>query len=270
MKNVLLIFVISYLVLPSSLVERGVSGNSTSDDSNGNNTSGGGITNNSGISTLVFSKILMDPEAKSSSDYWEFASEVIETSDGGYVAVGLSESQAWPSPKNMDDVLIIKLNGNGEVLWNKKINHRNYDRATSVVEDKNGNYVLTGFTSKDGNDKSDVLFAKVSAQGTVLVKKAINISNKYDGGYSIFKTSDGGYVIAGEAGSSHNEDFMILKVDDNGTMKWKKKFSDAEDDSAYDVLEASDGNYYLVGSKRIINKYGDVRIIKTDSSGDKI
>ena len=106
--------------------------------------------------------------------FWEFASEIIETSDGGYVAVGLSVSEAWPSPKNMEDVLIIKLNGNGEVLWNKKINHRNYDRATSVVEDKDGNYVLTGFTSKDGNDKSDVLFAKVNAQGTVLVKKAIN------------------------------------------------------------------------------------------------
>ena len=71
----------------------------------------------------------MDPEAQSSSDYWEFASEVIDTSDGGYVAVGLSQSEAWPSPKNMEDVLIIKLNGNGEVLRNNKINHRNYDRA---------------------------------------------------------------------------------------------------------------------------------------------
>ena len=31
----------------------------------------------------------------------------------------------------------------------------------------------------------------------------------------------------------------------------------------------SDGNFYLVGSKRIINKYEDVIIIKTNSSGGK-
>ena len=36
------------------------------------------------------------------------------------------------------------------------------------------------------------------------------------------------------------------------------------------MLESKDGNYYLVGSKRIINKYEDVRIINTSSNGKKI
>ena len=116
MKKIIYVLLISCFSLTIISCRSGGSGNSTSDDSNGNDTSGGGITNNSGISTLVFSKIIIDPEAQSSADYWEFASEIIETSDGGYVAVGLSVSEAWPSPKNMEDVLIIKLNGNGEVL----------------------------------------------------------------------------------------------------------------------------------------------------------
>ena len=212
----------------------------------------------------------MDPDATKNSDYEEWASEVILTSEGGYIVVGRSISWAWPTPDNVDDILIVKLDGNGNIIWNKKIHLRNYDRATSVVEDNDGNYVMTGFTSNDDSDKSDVFFGKVDKQGNVLIKTAIKITKNYDGGYSLSKTVDGGYIIGGEAGHSHNEDFMMLKVDQNGEKQWSKKFSDQEDDSAFDIIEASDGNFYLVGSKRIIYKYEDIRIIKTNSKGQKI
>ena len=219
---------------------------------------------------VVFTKSIMDPDATKNSDYEEWASEVILTSEGGYIVVGRSISWAWPTPDNVDDILIVKLDVNGNIIWNKKINLRNYDRATSVVEDNDGNYVLTGFTSNDDSDKSDVFFGKVDKQGKVLIKTAIKITKNYDGGYSLSKTLDGGYIIGGEAGHSHNEDFMMLKVDQNGEKQWSKKFSDQEDDSAFDIIEASDGNFYLVGSKRIIHKYEDIRIIKTNSKGQKI
>ena len=212
----------------------------------------------------------MDPDATQSKDYEESASDVIKTSDGNYVVVGTSISWEWPMPDNMDDVLIVKLDGtSGDVIWNKKIHLRNYDRATSVVEDNDGNYVLTGFTSSDDANKSDVFFGKVDPQGNVLTKKAIKITKNYDGGYSISKTADGGFIIGGEAGHSHNEDFMMLKVDQNGQKQWSKRFSDHPDNSAYDAIEASDGNFYLVGKKRIINKHEDIRIIKTNSKGKK-
>ena len=234
---------------------------------------GGGSSTSSDESPnqIVFSKSIMDPDATQSKDYEESASDVIKTSGGDYVVVGTSISWEWPMPDNMEDVLVVKLDGtSGNVIWNKKIHLRNFDRATSVVEDKDGNYVLTGFTSSDDANKSDVLFAKIDTQGNVLLKTAIKITKNYDGGYSISKTADGGYIIGGEAGHSHNEDFMMLKVDQNGKKQWWKKFSDHPDNSAYDAIEASDGNFYLVGSKRIINKYEDIRIIKTNSKGKKI
>jgi hypothetical protein len=220
----------------------------------------------------VFGKTILDPDATQSKDYEESASDVIKTSGGDYVVVGTSISWEWPMPDNMDDILIVKLDGtSGNVIWNKKIHLRNFDRATSVVEDNDGNYVLTGFTSSNDTNKSDVFFGKVDPQGNVLTKKAIKITKNYDGGYSISKTADGGFVIGGEAGSSHDEDFMMLKVDQNGQKQWSKKFSDGHvDTSAYDAIEASDGNFYLVGSKRIVDRYEDIRIIKTNSKGKKI
>ena len=262
----LLFFLISSLFFHSSCGQNSSTASNSASNSADQTTSG-----DESPSNVVFSKTIMDPDATQSKDYEESASDVIKTSDGNYVVVGTSISWEWPMPDNMDDILIVKLDGtSGDVIWNKKIHLRNYDRATSVVEDNDGNYVLTGFTSSDDANKSDVFFGKVDPQGNVLTKKAITITKNYDGGYSISKTADGGYIIGGEAGHSHNEDFMILKVDQNGNKKWSKKFSDHPDNSAYDAIEASDGNFYLVGSKRIVNKLEDIRIIKTNSKGNKI
>ena len=222
---------------------------------------------------VVFGKTILDPDATQSNDYEESASDVIQTSGGDYVVVGTSivwDADEMPAD-NMDDILIVKLDGtSGNVIWNKKIHLKNYDRATSVVEDNDGNYVLTVFTSSDDANKSDVSFGKVDPQGNVLLKTAINITSKYDGRYSISKTADGGYIIGGEAGHHHNEDFMMLKVDQNGNKEWSKKYSDGEDNSAFDAIEASDGNFYLVGSKRIDDRLEDIMIIKTNSKGNKI
>ncbi|MDP6332432.1 MAG: hypothetical protein QF788_05095 [SAR324 cluster bacterium] len=262
----LLFFLISSLFFHSSCGQNSSTASNSASNSADQTTSG-----DESPSNVVFSKTIMDPDATQSKDYEESASDVIKTSDGNYVVVGTSISWEWPMPDNMDDILIVKLDGtSGNVIWNKKIHLRNYDRATSVVEDNDGNYVLTGFTSSDDANKSDVFFGKVDPQGNVLTKKAITITKNYDGGYSISKTADGGYIIGGEAGHSHNEDFMILKVDQNGNKTWSKKFSDHPDNSAYEAIEASDGNFYLVGSKRIVNKLEDIRIIKTNSKGNKI
>ena len=235
--------------------------------------SGGGASSSSddeAPNKVVFGKTILDPDATQSKDYEESANDVIRTSGGDYVVVGTSLSWEWPPPNNEGDILIVKLDGSGNILWNKKIHLRSFDTGTSVVEDNDGNYVLTGFTSSDNSDKSDVFFGKVDPQGNVLTKKAIKITKNYDGGYSISKTADGGFIIGGEAGSSHNEDFMMLKVDQNGNKQWWKKFSDKPDNSAYDAIEASDGNFYLVGKKRIVDRYEDIRIIKTNSKGKKI
>ena len=254
--NFVILF-ISFLLLYSACAKKSSTTSDSTSNSDNQTTSSDDAPNQ-----IVFSKSIMDPDATQSKDYEESASDVIKTSGGDYVVVGTSISWEWPMPDNMDDILIVKLDGtSGNVIWNKKIHLRNFDRATSVVEDKDGNYVLTGFTSSDDTNKSDVLFAKIDTQGNVLLKTAIKITKNYDGGYSISKTADGGYIIGGEAGHSHNEDFMMLKVDQNGEKQWSKRFSDHEDNSAFDTIEASDGNFYLVGSKRIVNKYEDIRII---------
>ena len=133
----LLFFLISSLFFHSSCGQ-----NSSTTSNSASNPADQTTSGDESPSNVVFSKTIMDPDATQSKDYEESASDVIKTSDGNYVVVGTSISWEWPMPDNMDDILIVKLDGtSGDVIWNKKIHLRNYDRATSVVEDNDGNYL---------------------------------------------------------------------------------------------------------------------------------
>ena len=209
MRKIFYIFLISCFIFSviscGKTTEEGVKDtvSKTNDTIFGGGTDGSTASGDEALKNVVFGKTILAPGATQSKDFEESGSDVIKTSGGDYVVVGTSISWEWPPPDNMDDILMVKLDGtSGNVIWNKKIHHRNFDSGTSIVEDNDGNYVVTGFTSSNAETKSDVFFGKVDPQGNVLAKKAINISNKYDGGYSISKTADGGFIIGGEAGAS--------------------------------------------------------------------
>jgi len=78
-----------------------------------------------------------------------------------------------------------------------------------------------------------------------------------DGASSIKQTSDGGYIVAGTAGSfSTGNDFMgpdevwVLKFDANGDIQWQKVYKNAEWEgySVTAVEVTNDGGYILAGN----------------------
>ena len=135
----ILLIIISLGILILSCAKEDEAKVETKSDNSSNSDNDTNIDNEA-PNQVVFTKSIMDPDATKTSDYEEWASEVILTSEGGYIVVGRSISWAWPTPDNVDDILIVKLDGNGNIIWNKKIHLRNYDKATSVVEDNDGNY----------------------------------------------------------------------------------------------------------------------------------
>lgn len=69
---------------------------------------------------------------------------------------------------------------------------------------------------------------------------------------SIIKTSDGGFVIVGEADIKEEEggsrgDGFIIKYDKNGKQEWYNAIVGEDTDMFYDVVESKDGGFYAVG-----------------------
>jgi hypothetical protein len=92
-----------------------------------------------------------------------------------------------------------------------------------------------------------------------------------DEAYSIQRTKDGGFIVAGYMTiSGTNTDVWILKLDRDGNVQWQKVFGGPFADAAYEVKESSDGSFIVAGSSvtSVPTTQRNGFIAKLDSNGN--
>lgn len=103
-------------------------------------------------------------------------------------------------------------------------NQAEYVRYCPVQQTRDGGYIAVGYTGSFGGGY-DMWILKLDQFGKVTWQK------KYGGflseyAHSIQQTTDGGYIMAGEASSfgDGSQDFWILKLDAAGNVSWQKNY----------------------------------------------
>ena len=68
-----------------------------------------------------------------------------------------------------------------------------------------------------------------------------------DFAHAVIETSDGGFLVAGETGSSGagGQDVWLVKLGPEGGREWDRTFGGPEDDVGYDVRQSGDGGYII-------------------------
>jgi TolB-like protein len=196
--------------------------------------------------------------------YNDYASSVQQTSDGGYIVAG------WTGPFGNEDAFLIKTDANGNVLWAKTYGGTNLDWAYSVQQTSDGGYIVAGGTRSFGAGWDDIILIKTDANGNVLWAKTYGGTGD-DIAYSVQQTSDGGYIVAGYTTSfgAGNRDIFLIKTDANGNVIWAKTYGGLDWDWASSVQQTSDGGYIVAGWTLSFGAGGtDVFLIKTDANGN--
>ncbi|MDR2522181.1 MAG: hypothetical protein LBC93_00540 [Synergistaceae bacterium] len=89
------------------------------------------------------------------SDYEE-ASSIQQTSDGGYIVAGFTQSTDGDvvgyHGGYVPDVWVVKLNALGDILWQKCLGGSDYDEASSIQQTGDGGYIVAGFTQSTDGD----------------------------------------------------------------------------------------------------------------------
>ena len=198
--------------------------------------------------------------------YNDFITKVQQTSDGGYIAIGATESYGAGDL----DVWLIKTDSYGNELWNKTYGGSGRDAASGGQQTSDGGYILVGI-----RDDNNLYLVKTLSNGNVDWSKTFGISGPWDCGYFIQQTSDGGYIITGTTSSygAGDYDLWLIKTDSNGDEDWNKTFGGAEADGGFLVREIIDEGYIIIGWTNSFSpnpNYHDAWLIKTDENGNEI
>jgi len=170
---------------------------------------------------------------------------VQQTSDGGYILAGLTESYGAGD----GDAWLIKADSNGEKLWDKTFGGPGIDWVKPVQQTSDGGYIMAGSTfSYSNTDDGDVWLIKTDSNGNKQWDKTFGGTN-FDFARSVQQTSDGGYILLGESEyDAYDDDIWLIKTDSNGNMQWDKIYGGDEWDWTSAVQQTSDGGYILAGS----------------------
>jgi len=159
-------------------------------------------------------------------------------SSGNIYVIGSSK----PYGEEYSDVLLLKYNSYGNLLWN-----RTWDRSqggSDIMVDSIGNIYITGGTNKK------LLLLKYNFSGYLQWGTTWDLSSSNDWGKRIVMDHLGNIYIMGS--TRENRDIILLKCYSNGSLQW------------YEIL--GDPNVYLHGEGITTDGLGNVYITGTNQS----
>jgi hypothetical protein len=157
----------------------------------------------------------------------DFAKDVIQTSDGGYIVCGSSNSINGDVTDNHgnDDYWILKLNNVGAVQWKRSYGGSLFDFANSILQTTEGGYLISGRSSSVDGDKSsnngayDNWLVKITGSGAIEWEKNFGGSIDEDA-RSVIPTMDGGIIVCGTTTSND----LDVSGNHGGSDLWVVKF----------------------------------------------
>ncbi len=204
---------------------------------------------------------------KTYGQWWDVASFIQQTSDGGYAVTGWT----WSSGAGGSDFWVLKLDGDGNIQWQKTYGGREDDQAESIQQTTDGGYVVAGWTESFGAGDSDIWVLKLDGDGNVQWQKTFGgEDSEATSAEPIQQTTDGGYVVTGrtESFEADGADFWVLKLNGDGNIQWQKTYGGTADDQAKAIRQTSDGGYVVTGWTASFGAGNwDIWVLKLDGGG---
>ncbi|MGE0562830.1 MAG: T9SS C-terminal target domain-containing protein [Flavobacteriales bacterium] len=195
-------------------------------------------------------------------NYDDFANSIQQTTDGGYVVAGSSQSTNGDVTGNHGDFdyWVVKLTSTGAMDWQKSLGGTGNDQAFSIQQTTDGGYIVAGRSSSTNGDVtgnhgiSDYWVVKLDSTSTIVWQKCLG-SSYNDYASSIQQTTDGGYIVAGGSDYSDGDvtgnhgyyDYWVVKLDSIGTIAWQKSLGGTGRDLASFIQQTTDGGYVVAG-----------------------
>ncbi|MEO6190530.1 MAG: T9SS type A sorting domain-containing protein [Saprospiraceae bacterium] len=194
---------------------------------------------------------------------------ILKSNNGGYLIVGHSNN----TPDNECDGYLVKINEEGEKIWDLFLGTSLDDVCQGGVQAQDGSYYVTGrYEEQNGSHKFDLLLANISSDGKLNWLKNIPSELSLEG-FRLALGTDQSILITGFGVNekTNNEDIFAQKTDLNGNFIWQKTWDEKLNERAFFVIPSDEGSYIIGGAAfedRYAKKgsYGILR--KLDKNGN--
>jgi hypothetical protein len=200
--------------------------------------------------------------------------DVIQTDDGGYIAVGNSAS--FDPTFTYYDVYLIKTDAAGNLQWERTFGTPGKESGYGFNSTSDGGYIIVGAKTDPTDFTSDVYVIKVDGSGNLQWEQtyggAVNEKAR-----AVQQTLDGGYVVFGDSNSfatvEFEQDMYVIKLDANGAKQWETVIGGDYTEWTWDGMQTADGGYVVVGDTRSYSApvgWADVYLVKLDANGQQV
>jgi hypothetical protein len=202
-------------------------------------------------------------------------SDIHQTLDSGYIAIGVSNSNDGDvigNHSSNSDIWVCKLNSAGNLQWQKCLGGTSDDFGLSINLTNDGGYILGGLVYSDNGDVTShpspgqpyAWVVKLDSFGALIWGKCLpNTFNTSGANVCVIQVNDGGYILA-SSGFDNQIDYCLSKLDSSGNLLWQKFYGGSAKDEPASVIQTRDGGFIICGYT--LSHDGDVTFNHRDST----
>jgi hypothetical protein len=174
----------------------------------------------------------------------EFGYSVEETTDGGYIVVGITRSFG----SGDYDIYILKTDPVGDTMWTLVYGGALFDKGCYIQETVDSCYVMSGWTYSFGQGLIAMILMKINIDGDTLWTKFFGGSGS-DAAYSVKQLPDEGFILMGSTNSygAGLFDIYLLRTDSYGDSLWAKAIGTPHWDYGWIGQQTTDGGFMVAG-----------------------
>ena len=197
---------------------------------------------------------------------WDEFIQIKSAKNGDCLLAGWTDSQG----AGKTDAWLMRININGEVLWQKTFGSKRWEEAQALLETSDEQIILaTTFNPKKENDNIRVFKLNPNGEevwhydfskgiGREVVHNMIELPNKNIilVGYTSQKPGEG------------RENGILVSLKPTGELAWEKQFGLPGMDALHDVSVTTEGELIAVGFCNQPKKSGQLRLLKISQKGE--
>lgn len=146
------------------------------------------------------------------------AMEIKACPEGGYIMVGSVTDTVY----QQRDMLVLRVDVQGEVLWEKTYGAGSDDQAISVIVLEEGDFMVCGTTGSWGEGQGDMILLRLDTEGELIWQETYGTIRE-EGASRICEVS-GGYIASGFTDLGYGLALLSVKFDYLGEVIWVHTF----------------------------------------------